>query len=277
MTEITLQLIRTLDDMQSVVALQRIYWGESAESVIPAHMLFSIAQYGGHVLAAMDGPRMVGLLVGMLGTSEEATRLTLGQLVVFSKRMLVLPDYRGFGIATRLKRKQRDLVLEQGIQTVTWTYDPLLVANAHLNLHKLGAVATKYHVDLYGKNESNGLAVLGTSDRFKLEWWVGDKRVTDHAEGRVETRDIDTYLAAGAFLVTSETYEDLPVTDDVLALVDVPLHWRALVNVDPQQALKCRLETRAIFGHMLANGFLVNDFVRDENRGYYVLQREAQV
>ena len=41
--------------MHAVVELQKTFWGNDVESVIPAHMLFSLANYGGHVLVAYDG------------------------------------------------------------------------------------------------------------------------------------------------------------------------------------------------------------------------------
>lgn len=82
----------------------------------------------------------------------------------------VLPAYQGLGIGERLKWAQRDAVLAQGIDLITWTYDPLESANAYLNLRKLGAVCNTYLRNVYGNltdTLNNGLA----TDRFQVDWW----------------------------------------------------------------------------------------------------------
>ena len=39
--------------------------------------------------------------------------------------MGVAPGYQGRGVGYRLKLAQREAVLDQGIDLITWTYDPL--------------------------------------------------------------------------------------------------------------------------------------------------------
>ena len=56
-------------DMDAAVELQKVYWGENQADLVPAHMLLSIARYGGHIHAAYDGNDMVGLLMGFLGAN----------------------------------------------------------------------------------------------------------------------------------------------------------------------------------------------------------------
>ncbi len=71
---------------------------------------------------------MVGVLIGFLGTNaEETERPAMANLQMVSKRMVVLPEYRGQGIGYNLKVVQRDLSIRQGIRLVTWTFDPLHV------------------------------------------------------------------------------------------------------------------------------------------------------
>ncbi|NDJ62537.1 MAG: GNAT family N-acetyltransferase, partial [Chloroflexi bacterium] len=55
MADIEIRPLYQLADMRAVVDLQQSYWGDHPESVIPAHMLFSLANHGGHVLGAFDG------------------------------------------------------------------------------------------------------------------------------------------------------------------------------------------------------------------------------
>lgn len=288
MSEIVIQPLATLADMMNAVALQQTYWGDSVESVVPAHMLFSIARYGGHVLAALDGDRMVGVLVGMLGTTDAGQQATADTLVVFSKRMVVLPDYRGQGIAYRLKLAQRDRAIRQGIRRVTWTFDPLLAANAHLNLRKLGAVSTKYVVNLYGEDESSGLAVLGASDRLQLDWWVGHPHVMTRAGGQRQDTTLAGYLSAGATLLNPTSWDGafaqhpataVEIAAGTLILVEVPLDYPAMVSANPALAQSWRQHTRAIFQTLTGVGYVVTDFVRamhqGHERGCYVLEPDA--
>ena len=51
-----------------------------------------------------------------------------------SHMMGVLQSHRGRGIGQLLKQRQQELVQAQGIDLITWTYDPLETANALLNI-----------------------------------------------------------------------------------------------------------------------------------------------
>ena len=77
MTDCDIRPLGTLQEMQSAVALQRSYWGDDPEAVVPGHMLFTLAQHGGHVLSAQEraGGRMVAILVGLPGTDIVAAPL----------------------------------------------------------------------------------------------------------------------------------------------------------------------------------------------------------
>jgi len=43
MGEIVIKALRHFEDMQPAVELQKIYWGDDAEALVPAHMLYSLA------------------------------------------------------------------------------------------------------------------------------------------------------------------------------------------------------------------------------------------
>ena len=145
MTEIDIRTLHTAEEMSLAVELQRVYWGDNMADLVPDHMLLSISRYGGHIHAAYDGDKMVGLLIGFLGADIEANDKAdaPSQLYVMSKRMVVLPEYRGQKIGEHLKQAQRQFAQQHNIQLVLWTFDPLLSRNAYLNLHKLGATGQK--------------------------------------------------------------------------------------------------------------------------------------
>ena len=45
---------------------------------------------------------------------------------------------------------QREDALARGIELIEWTFDPLEIKNAYLNLEKLGAIARRYNINQYG-------------------------------------------------------------------------------------------------------------------------------
>lgn len=286
MGEITIRPLFGLEEMRAMVELQRTYWGEDAESVVPAQMLFSLANHGGHVLAAFDGDQPVGMLVGFIGTDSAVTdRPALANLQLVSKRMVVLPDYRGAGIGFRLKAAQRDLANQQGIRLVTWTFDPVMALNAHLNLRKLGGVCTRYYQDYYGTVEDGGLVLLGTSDRLCVDWWVTSRRVEERLRGKRNDLTLEQVLAAGAPILNpaESGAAGWPVPrsappqfgEGALALLEIPPDFNGLLAQDVELARDWRSHTRAMFVQAFARGFIVSDFLRatqdGQSRAYYLL------
>ena len=57
-----------------------------------------------------------------------------------------------------------------------WTFDPLEIKNAFLNIHRLGAIAREYRVDFYGVSSSRLQGGLPT-DRLLAEWELDSPRV----------------------------------------------------------------------------------------------------
>ncbi|HLV33503.1 MAG TPA: GNAT family N-acetyltransferase [Spirillospora sp.] len=275
-TSIEIRPLFALRDMYPAVELQRAYWGDDVESVIPAHMLFSLANHGGHVLAAFDGSRMVGVLVGFLGTDIEYDRPAMANLQMVSKRMVVLPEYRGHGLGYRLKLAQRELTMRQGVRLVTWTFDPLLALNAHLNIRKLGAICQKFRENYYGEDEAGGLAVLGASDRLFVEWWITHRRVKERLEGRRSGLGLAQYLDADVVIInptiasTDGTPWPAERTRDVvgsMVLMEIPRDYPAISRTDESLARAWRLHTRQQIELLMRAGYIVTDFIRDAHEG----------
>jgi len=75
-----------------------------------------------------------------------------------------------------MKLYQREDALARGFELMEWTFDPLEVKNAYLNIAKLGAIARRYNVNQYGITSSPLQGGLPT-DRLVAEWWMKSKRV----------------------------------------------------------------------------------------------------
>ena len=63
-----------------------------------------------------------------------------------------------------------------------WTFDPLEIKNAYLNIERLGAIARRYSVNQYGITSSPLQGGL-PSDRLVAEWWLKSKRVESLLRG----------------------------------------------------------------------------------------------
>lgn len=287
METIQIRSLSTLEEMRVAVELQRVFWGDDLESVIPAHMLLSLANYGGHVLAALDGEKMVGVLVGFIGTStKETNRPAMANLQLVSKRMVVLPAYRNRGIAYRLKLAQRDIAIQQGIRLVTWTYDPLIAVNAYLNIHKLGGVSHIYYENYYGTEDEGGLTIAGASDRLFVEWWVTNRRVKERISGKRGDLALKQYLEANTRILnptSAETNgtpwppERTSTVAGALVLVEIPLDYLGIARTDTVLAQEWRAHTRELFNRLLTKGYLVTDFLRENyegrDRAFYVFSQ----
>lgn len=287
----SIRALKTLEDMQAAVELQKLYWGSDLESVVPAHMLFSLASYGGHVLAAFDHDIMVGVLIGFLGTAnDEPHRPAMANLQIVSKRMVVLPEYRGQGVGYKLKKRQREIALRQGIRLITWTFDPLLAVNAHLNIRKLGTIANTYLEDYYGTASESGLSKFGSSDRLLAEWWVTNRRVEERLTGNRPEIDLYQYLEAGTPIMNATEVNPaglaMPGKTTIspvgsLALLEIPVNYEALAQQDSDLATSWRSQTRNLFLQLFAGGFVVTDFVRQDyagrDRAFYLLSQGDRV
>ena len=80
-------------------------------------------------------------------------------------------DHRNGGLGRRLKLLQREDALVRGIELIEWTFDPLEIKNAYLNIEKLGAIARRYNINQYGITSSPLQGGL-PSDRLIAEWWL---------------------------------------------------------------------------------------------------------
>jgi predicted GNAT superfamily acetyltransferase len=112
---------------------------------------------------------MVGFAMSLPGYRD-------GKSYLHSHMLAVLPEYRNAGLGRKLKLAQRDDALARGFDLMEWTFDPLEIKNAHLNMVRLGAIARRYIPNFYGPSTSPLQGGLPT-DRLVAEWWLGSARV----------------------------------------------------------------------------------------------------
>ena len=193
--EIRIAKLEALSDLQQCVDLQVAVWGYADGDVIPRRMFLIAQRIGGQVMGAFAGERMVGFAMGLPGFRE-------GSAYLHSHMLAVLPEYRNAGLGRRLKLAQREDAVERGFALMEWTFDPLEIKNAYLNLHRLGAVARRYQPDFYGPSSSPLQGGLPT-DRLYAEWWLQSERVVralrdelPEAKGVVERVEVPAEIYA---------------------------------------------------------------------------------
>lgn len=282
--EIQIVPLHSMEQMLQVEALQRAIWPSSETDIVPAHLLVTVAHNGGVLRGAMVGERLVGFVMGFLGTDEGSPgRPALARLKHCSHMLGVLPEYRGQGVAYRLKCAQRQQVLEQGIRLVTWTYDPLLSVNAYLNIRRLGTICRRYRREVYGAMR-DGLNEGLPSDRFEVEWWVTSNRVKQRIDQERKPLEFGHFLAGGAQRINPAKLDEdgLPRPTPeaarpsaIVVLAEIPADFLELKERDVPLARDWRAHSREMFEACFAAGYMVTDFVLDRRepvpRSYYVL------
>ena len=282
-------IVRPLDtiaDFRAAEDLQCQVWASSDLEVLPLHLLTTLAHNGGLVLGAFHGEKLVGFLLGFLGSDEgQPSRPALARLKHCSHMLGVLPEYRGQHIGYQLKLAQRDHISAQGVRLVTWTYDPLESRNAHLNIARLGAVCHTYLRDAYG-DMGDGLNAGLASDRFQVDWWITSPRVKERMFGQRAALVLESCTSAGAEFLNptavgadglARPTERLLAEAGTLVLIEIPSDIQAIKAKDLGLARAWRGHTRAIFEDIFASGYWVTDFlhepVQGRTRSFYALSR----
>jgi len=236
--------------------LQARAWEMEPRGIVPGALMGIIASGGGILLAAYDrdhGDRPVGFVLGLLARRD-------GRLYHASHMLATDPAYQGRGIGAALKRRQRDVALAQGLDLMTWTFDPLIARNAHLNLHKLGAISRAYYEDYYGPMDDRFNGGLPT-DRLLVEWRLNDP---------VPPVPLSVPAPPTPILIGER---GKPVLRLERAPVGAPLSvWvpgdsTAIKERDPAAALDWRLALRRALSWAFAHGYVVRDF----SAGAYIL------
>jgi predicted GNAT superfamily acetyltransferase len=166
---ITIRHCNGLDELRGCVALQKEIWNFTDAELVPLRMFVIAEKVGGQVMGAFDGNEMVGFALSVPGTRS-------GHIYLHSHMLAVRQQHRNSGLGRRLKLLQREDALARGIELIEWTFDPLEIKNAYLNIEKLGAISRRYNINQYGITSSPLQGGL-PSDRLIAEWWLKSRRV----------------------------------------------------------------------------------------------------
>lgn len=250
-------------DRAACVALQEITWGAGFTEKVPAAMLLVAQELGGVTAGAFDDDgTMLGFVFGVTGLRD-------GRLVHWSDMLAVHPRAQGRHLGERLKEYQRERCRVLGIETIYWTYDPLVARNAHLNLNRMGARVDEYVVAMYGEGTNSPLQGDMPTDRFIITWAVDPARIAS---------PLGAIPAGVPVVADADLAGELELIDAPRVVVRAPRDITALAARDIAQARRWRAVTRRAFTHYLGAGhaYAVRGFVADERGGAYLLERPDQ-
>jgi predicted GNAT superfamily acetyltransferase len=253
---------RGFDELEACVQMQVETWGYDQSDVIPRKAFLVAQKIGGQVIGAFDtelagadpqgGPEsLVGFAFSLPGvkTASSSDRCFSAALFpengepqpyLHSPMLAVREGYRNRGLGRQLKLKQRDEALSRGIRHMEWTFDPLEIKNAFLNIHKLGAIVCAYFVDFYGVSSSRLQGGLPT-DRLMAQWHLDSARVKAIVENRA---------AAGCIL------------EEQIVIPASIYEWKASES-GRERALAVQLENREKFRQAFSKGLAVLGFLKD--------------
>jgi predicted GNAT superfamily acetyltransferase len=279
--------LESIRDFRQCELLQVSIWGADPIEVTPADVLITVHRHGGLVLGAYDSAQeMIGFLFGFPGITgaDNPSAGSAGRLQHCSHALGVVPEWQGKGVGFRLKLAQREWLVHQGIELVTWTYDPLELGNAVLNIGKLGAVCRCYLRDLYGAMP-DALNAGIPSDRFEVAWWINSPRVRARLQTGWVRLSFGELVEKGVPIVNRATARadarpgpgDFVMPDADRALVEFPSGVQAIKSIDGKRAMSWRLSVREAMEALFEREYEVDDVVAENEsavlRSYYLLRR----
>jgi predicted GNAT superfamily acetyltransferase len=256
-----------LDELRRAADVWQRVWRTEGEPPVSGEMLRALTHAGNYLSAAEVDGEVAGALMGFFGSGHAGNGLH-GVDHMHSHILGVDPRWQGHGVGYALKLHQRAWALARGVARMTWTYDPLVRRNGHLNLAKLGARGVEYLVDFYGPMPD---AINGGdhTDRILVEWDLAASALQPAAPALL----VADWRGRGAVVALSASASGHPLLHDVaatapLVLCATPPDIVAMRRSDPACAHEWRMSLRAVMVGAMSRGLRLVSMAAE---GWYVL------
>jgi len=233
--QIVIRKCMGMDELKACVDLQKEVWNFDDVDIVPLRLFVVSQKIGGQVIGAFSDNQLVGFAFSIPGSRN-------GHSYLHSHMLAVREKFRNYGLGRRLKLAQRDDAIAHGFDLLEWTFDPLEIKNAYLNLVKLGAITRRYSVNHYGLSSSPLQGGLPT-DRLVAEWWLKSKRVLN----LLERNQSPKFTAVKKIRVPGEIYS-----------------WKA-ADADRAKAAEVQKRNREEFLSSFRDGLSVLSYARDDD------------
>jgi predicted GNAT superfamily acetyltransferase len=260
---VEIRLLSDVTDFARVADLFQSIWTKQGEtSPVNVETLRALSKAGSYVGGAFEHDELVGACFGFFAAPDQ--RALHSHIAGVSARM------RGRSVGFALKVHQRAWALGEGLDEISWTFDPLISRNAHFNLVKLAATPTSYHRNFYG-HMADALNGADDTDRMLVTWYVRDPRGGAACHG--EPAPADDHGGATLLSVGEDLGPLRHRTDARLVRVALPRDIESLRLSEPARATAWRLALRETLGSALEGGGRVLSFDRS---GAYTIDRGEQ-
>jgi predicted GNAT superfamily acetyltransferase len=215
MSALRISQVSSIAEMEAVSAFLCKVWAGGPE-VVPFDLGLAVLHVGAYASAAYENEEMVAASFGFRGVYQ-------GKQILHSH---VTGSFKpGAGFA--LKQHQFNWAKEQGLDGITWSFDPLVRKNCVFNFVKLGATAVEYLPNFYG-TMTDEINAGDDSDRLFVYWDLNAKRPSNvHSSDSVS--------------------------------VELPQDIAHLRKTDLPSAQNWRKQTRALIDPLLAKGWTISD------------------
>lgn len=255
---VSVDLVETEPDARAATRLLAKVWPRrDGNEPFPSEVAWMLAHSGNYVALARHRHEAIGAAIGFLGRDG-------GGLHLHSHMAGVIPPWQGASVGYALKQHQRTWALANGLDRITWTFDPLVARNAYFNVVKLGAQITRYYVDFYGHMDDD-INSGDETDRCLVTWRLGSAAAEAAARGVFAPADTDEFRRAGAVdVLTSGPDGPLAArSESDVRLQQLPRDIVQLRLDDSALARAWRLALRESLVAALADGLEVLGVSRD--------------
>lgn len=238
---VSVREISGIGEQAGAIRLLSEIWKRSPENPpVPPELLRAMGKAGNYIGGAFVEDELIGVAIAFHADPERRA--------LHSHIAGISPAHAGRSVGFALKQHQRAWALARGIDTIEWTFDPLVARNAYFNLTKLGAHATEYLANFYGEI-ADGINTDGETDRLLVTWRL-------HSPAAIA-------CAGGASAITAREPEDVSVA--------VPADIECIRREDMDAARRWRRSVRDRLSGLLDAGGVIVGFDRGE--GYLVRLR----
>jgi len=266
---VVIRPLASISDLQAATRLFDEVWrpapGETSD-LQPA-LLRALAHSGNYVVGAFtsaSGPAdgsPEGTANGIMVAAAAAFMAAPAGRSMHSHITGVRPGLVGTGIGAAIKWHQRAWALERGLDTITWTFDPLIARNAYFNIVRLGARPGDYLTDFYGVM-ADGLNAGQPTDRVFTSWELTAPAVLRAAAGQpvgpvasggpaADSDPVELILTVGPDGGPQSGPGPQSPAPGPRAVIGVPADIEGIRRCDPALALRWRLALREALAPMI--------------------------
>ena len=262
--QVTIRILATVEEQDFARQIFDQVWPTDEGTQITSNLLQAMVHNGTYVSGVFVQGEVVAAAFAFPGID------TNKHLHLHSHMAAVKEKYRNRNIGSALKWHQRAWALENGYETITWTFDPLVRRNARLNLVKLGVQVFEYFSDFYG-DLPDALNAGDPTDRVIAKWSLLSDRVIEAARNLNLEIPLDSIPVALANVFEEPVKEEVPVTAGKVA-VYLPKDIIEMRSTDSGSAMAWRLALRAELEPRLKAGWHIAGLTKE---GAYVVSKEA--